>query len=56
MSVRKGKIDKLGFVVLDVKCQILANKAPLCKGIPLLREMSRRDKGFAVFARKASRS
>ena len=24
--------DKFGFVVLDVKCQILANKAPLCKG------------------------
>ena len=29
------------------------NQPPLCKGIPLLREMSRRDKGFAVFARKA---
>ena len=25
----------------------------MCKGIPLLREMSQRDKGFAVFARKA---
>ena len=27
-------------------------QSPLCKGIPLLREMPQRGKGFAAFARK----
>ena len=54
--------NKLGFV--GIKLTLFCGRylelaetiqPSLCKGIPLLREMSRRDKGFAVFARKASR-